>query len=509
MNITADHVRAARRHLAQHSFPDFACLVDIPTVPIGDESEADSFSTLKLGKLAAHHLLLCEKLQELEAGKIKNLMVFMPPGSAKSTYVDVVFIPWFMARKPRRHVILASYASEIAEKQGRRARQLVGSKSYANLLDRRLREDNRAAHQWTLDNGSEFMSGGLLSGLTGNRGALGVLDDPVKGRAEADSQTIRDKTWDAYINDFCSRLIPGAPQVMILTRWHEDDVAGRILPEGWKGESGEFQGRDGRQWHVICLPALADRADDPLKRRIGDTLWPEWFTEDHWRPFQRDPRVWSSLYQQKPTPSEGSYFKLEWLQHWDRRPAPVNVYGTSDYAVTEGGGDYTVHSVWGVDSTGALYRLANWRQQTDSSVWIDAMLDMVQKYKPLCWFGEGGVIQKAIQPALTRRMRERNIYCRVEWLSSIHDKPTRARGFQARAAQGQVYFEPGAELTEFLHFPAGVNDDQVDAASIMGRALDEAHPAVIPPKAVDKYVDRWDWKFNHDAEDGAESWKTV
>ncbi len=509
MKFTAADVIAARRELARRSLADFACLVDIPTVPLTEEADEDSFSVMKLGKLAAHHLLLCNKLQGIEQGTIPNLMVLMPPGSAKSTYSDVVFVPWFMSRKPRRNVILASYASEIAEKQGRRARQLIKSKSFGNIMQVALRSDNSAAHQWTLDNGSEFMAGGLLSGLTGNRAALGIVDDPIKGRQEAESETTRQKTWDAYIDDFCSRLIPGAPQVLIQTRWHEDDLAGRILPVGWDGESGDFNGRDGRRWHVVCLPAIADRADDPMGRAIGETLWPEWFSLEHWKPFQQSARTWSSLYQQKPSPEEGTYFQRDWFNTWQVLPKQLSIYGTSDYAVTEGGGDFTVHRVWGVDPAGNLYRLDGWRGQTSADVWIDRKLDLIKQWKPFAWFGEGGVIQKSIEPMLRRRMHEREIYCRLEWLSSIHDKPTRARGFQARAAMGKVYFEPTADVGEFLKFPAGTHDDEVDVAGMIGRALDDAHPAIAPVKEEAKYIDRWDFKFKQDDEALSNDWKTA
>lgn len=507
--ITAAHVMAARRELAKRSTADFATLIDIPNAPITEDALQDSFSTIPRQQgLAAHHQLLCDALDGIEQGRVANLMVLMPPGSAKSTYVDVVFIPRFMALKPRRNVILASYASEIAEKQGRKARQLAKSKAFANLMGTTLRADNSAVHQWTLDNGSEFMAGGLLSGLTGNRAALGIVDDPMKGRAEAESETIREKTWSAYTDDFCSRLIPGAPQIMILTRWHEDDLAGRILPEGWDGESGDFDGRDGRRWHVICLPAIADRADDPLGRAIGETLWPEWFSLEHWKPFQANPRTWSSLYQQKPSPEDGTYFQRAWFKHWSEKPKHMHYYGTSDYAVTEGGGDFTVHRIWGVDEHGDLYRVDGWRGQTTADVWIDRKLDLVAKYKPLAWFGESGVIQKSVEPMLKRRMHERRVYCRVEWLPSIADKPTRARGFQARIASGRVWFEPGADIDEHLKFPAGKHDDDVDNSSLMGRALDDAHPAVVPPREQKKFVDRWDEAFNRDQQE-VDSWKTV
>jgi hypothetical protein len=514
--VDAAVVEAARCELAARSFPHFACMVDIPTLPPDDEDigEEDDFPIRRLKQgLAPHHALLCRKLQEIEAGTLDNLMVLMPPGSAKSTYVDVVFVPWFMARKRRRHVILASYASGIAQKQGRRARQLIKSASYQNLMSGiTLTADHKAADEWSLSNGSEYMAGGLLSGLTGNRAALGILDDPIKGRDMAESETIRNKTWDAYQDDFCSRLIPGAPQIMILTRWHEDDPAGRILPEKWDGESGWVEGRDGRKWFVICLPALCDRADDPLGREIGESLWPEWFGAktgdpmDHWRPFQRDHRAWTSLYQQKPSPEDGTFFRREWFPYWKERPKHLRIYGTSDYAVSEGRGDYTVHRIWGVDAEDNLYRLDGWRGQTASDQWIERKLDLVELHKPLAWFGEAGVIQKAIEPALRRRMTERSVYCRLEWLPSIADKPSRARGFQARAAMGKVFFEPDADLSEFMAFPGGRNDDEIDTASLIGRAMDQAHPAIVPgPPQKRKRSDYG----AEDYADHADDWRTV
>lgn len=485
--FTKEHVIRARQELARRDVCGFACLVDIPTVPLSDEDGADEFSVMKLGKLAAHHELILRKLQGVEDGSVPNLMLLLPPGSAKSTYADVVFVPWYMARRGRRNVILASYASDIAAKQGRRARTLVKSPTFERLMGVSLSNTTSAVDQWAMSNGSEFMAGGILSGLTGNRAHLGIIDDPMRGREQAESQTIRDKTWDAYLDDFCSRLIPGAPQIMILTRWHQDDLAGRILPEDWSGESGVFDGRDGREWHVICLPAIADREDDPLGRKIGETLWPEWFSLDHWKPFQKNHRTWSSLYQQKPTPEDGTFFKREWFKRYKPNDLPKRLrkYGTSDYAVTEGGGDYTVLRVWGVDAEGGIWLLpGGYKRKETPDKWFEAQIDLQAHHKPFAWFGEAGVIQKATEPGLKRRMRERKVHARLEWLPSISDKPTRARGAQARAAMGMVYIPEGSEgdalLAEYLAFPAGRHDDDVDNLSLIGRALDMAHPAIVP-----------------------------
>lgn len=481
--------------MAYRSLSDFACLVDIPTVPITDADDEDQFSVIRLNSLVAHHLLMCDQLQAMSEGRAPNLMFLLPPGSAKSTYVDVVFVPWFMAKYPRKNVILASYATNIARKQGRRARQLIRSKAFGNLFPSvSLSLASSAADEWALSTGGEYMAGGLLSGLTGNRAALGIVDDPIAGREEAESETIREKTWDAYIDDFCSRLVPGAPQIFITTRWHQDDPAGRILPENWDGESGDFDGRDGRRWRVICLPAICNSLNDPVGRKIGETLWPEWFTLDHWKPFQKNTRTWSSLYQQKPTPDEGTYFLRKWFLRYrpEQIPAKLRIYGTSDYAVTEDGGDYTVHRVWGVDHSDDLWLIDGWRGQTTADVWIERQLDLAHEYKPQAWFGEGGVIAKAVEPMLKKRMNERKEWMRVEWIPSIHDKPTRARGFQARAAMGKVHLPHSEDgdlaLEEYLRFPAGKHDDEVDAAGLIGRALDQTHPAIAPVDTTPKPI---------------------
>lgn len=476
-------------------------MIDIPTVPITDADDEDQFGIMRIGSLADHHRLLLEKLEGVENGTVPNLMVLMPPGSAKSTYVDVVFVPWFMARKPRRNVILASYASDIAKKQGRRARQLITSKAFEDLMGVTLKSDQKAADEWALDNGSEYMAGGILSGITGNRAALVVWDDLIKGRQQAESETVRESTWDAYIDDLCSRMIPGSPQVGITTRWHQDDVAGRILPEDWNGESGEFEGRDGRIWHVICIPAIADRADDPLGRKIGETLWPQWFSLAHWAPFMRNARTWNSLYQQKPVADDGTFFKVAWFDRFTEQPKHMNIYMTSDHA--PGGqdhNDFNVFRIWGVDANQHIWLLDGWRGQSTIDVAMGIELDpltgkqrllpegalpLIKKWRPFCWFPENDNNWKSAKPFVVAAMRRASVACRIEEISTQGgDKATKAQPFQAKAAMGEVHIPVGPMgdevLEQYKKFPAGKHDDEVDAAANIGRAIDMAHPAIIP-----------------------------
>jgi predicted phage terminase large subunit-like protein len=176
------------------------------------------------------------------------------------------------------------------------------------------------------------------------------------------------------------------------------------------------------------------------------------------------------------------YYKREWFRYWDTKPAQLRIYGASDYAVTEGGGDYTVHLVVGVDPDDNLYVLDLWRGQTSSDKWIGAWLDLAKRWKPLMWLEEQGQIIKSIGPFLDKRMREDKVYVRREQVASAADKATRSRSIQARTAMGKVYFPSKAtwlpEFTaELLTFPAGRHDDMVDTLGLIGRMLDDMIPA--------------------------------
>lgn len=430
---------------------------------------------------AKHHILLLDALQRVAEGEIKRLMVFMPPGSAKSTYASVVFPTWFMGRYPGKQVIHTTYATPLAEKFGRKCRAICKSKEFYELFNTKLTEGNTAAADWSLNNTSTYMCGGILSGITGNRADGLIIDDPVKGREEAESPTMREKTWEAYDDDLDTRLKPSGWQIIIQTRWHELDLSGMILPEDYNGQSGWIKSKSGTDWYVLCLQAECECADDPLGRKIGDFLWTDWFPVAWWQQKKREKgaRSWASLYQQRPSPEDGEYFKRDWIRWYDNKPNPatLRIYGASDYAVTADGGDYTVHGVVGVDPNDDIYLLDWWRGQTSSDVWIEEFLRLVKRYKPLQWEEESGQILKSLDPFIVRRMREEKTYCYRKQVASASDKPTRAQAIRARMAMGKVYFPRNAEwsellINEMLKFPNGSYDDQVDVMGLIGRMLD-------------------------------------
>ncbi len=362
------------------------------------------------------------------------------------------------------------------------------------MFETSLAEDSRAANRWNTSSGGTYVAAGVGTAVTGRGADILLIDDPVKDREEADSEIRRNRVWEWYTSTAYTRLAPGGAVVLIQTRWHEDDLAGRLL---------EAQSQGGDQWDVLELPALSDH---------NEALWPERYDAEALERIRAaiGPRDWSALYQQAPSPEEGVFFKREWLNWYDEAPKHYYAYGASDYAVTDGGGDWTVHVVAGLDASGDVYVLDLWRGQHSTDVWIDAFLDMVDQHQPLMWAEEQGQIIKSVGPFIDRRMSERSVYCAREQFTSTRDKPTRARSFQAMAASGKVYLPRHAEwmpqfMNELLTFPAGKHDDQVDTVALLCRMLDQM-VGKVPKNTNGPGTDRWDKIFD---DEKAGSWRTA
>lgn len=489
-----------KRSRAQNDLLTYASTIEIPGSPVDSTNEDTEQFTPITTAFGAHHLLWIDLLQKVEDGKIKRLMGLMPPGSAKSTYTSIVFPTHCMGRFPGHSLIVASYGTDLPKKFGRKARSIVQQKKYFRIFDTTLSQESGAADEWALTNGSEWMAAGILTGITGNRMDGIIWDDLIKGREQADSETIRSKTWDAYMDDLLTRKKPHSFEIGITTRWHEDDPAGRILPLDYDGQSGWVQGRDGNDWYVLCLPAECERDDDPLGRMKGDILWPEWYTPEFLAPFKRNWRTWTSLFQQRPAPLTGEFFKAEWLQPFEEIKRgkykvvstgrtfnidELTIYGASDYAVSVDKNDYTVHVVVGVDANSNIYLLDLWRKQTGPDEWIEALCDMILKWKPVGWAEETGQIRSAVGPFLTKRLRERRAFVARAQFPSRKDKAARAQSIRGRVAELGLHVPHHLAWypdfrSELMSFPNGRNDDQVDALSLIGQALDKLIPGSGP-----------------------------
>ena len=311
----------------------------MPGRPASDDEDCELFFPIET-HLAVHHILHLRALQETSETPNGRLITLMPPGSAKTTYGSVVFPSWYLGKNRGSGLILTSYGDDLARKMGRKTRSIIRQPRYRRIFDTGLSGESQAADQFLLENGSAYMASSLFGGITGNRTRGAMVDDPVKGREAAKSELKRQATWEAFQDDLLTRLIPGGWLAITMTRWDEDDLGGRILPADWNGESGVFEGRDGMAWRVLCLQARCETHTDPLGRKIGEYLWPEWFGPDHWPQFERNKITWASLFQQRPSPLEGVFFTEDYLLV-DGKPVEIPqlvdyVYAVIDTAMKTG-----------------------------------------------------------------------------------------------------------------------------------------------------------------------------
>lgn len=439
------------------------------------------------------HREICTQLDRVISGEIDRLMLLCPPQHGKSQITSRRFPAYVLGRDPLRDVISASATAELAEGFGRDVRNCIASQEYRNLFpETLLAEDSQAKGRWNTQQGGGYYAVGVGGALFG-RGGMAIVDDPFSSWADAQSETQREKVWGWYQGTLYNRIRPGEPIIVIQHRMHEDDLAGRLLNQ-----------TRGDKWTVINLPALIDdppwveRYDRAALERIRDNS---------------DPRQWSALYLQNPTPEDGTFFKREWFKFYTEAPKGLNKYLSSDFAVTEDGGDDTEIAVHGIDQKRDLYLcLDGWGGQKAPDAWIDEYLTLVKRHQTLCEFNEAGVIRRSIEAFLINRRRERGVHGRCEWIAPIGDKAARARSLQGMAAAGKVYL-PDNEyghrvLADLLKFPASAKDHTVDMCGLIARALDQAHPGIFPAVPEKKQRDRWNKAFD-DADEPVINWRTM
>ena len=459
-------------------------------------------------KPAAHHRLLLRNLEAVQRGDIKRLMIFMPPGSAKSTYTTVLFTAWLFSTPPNLQVIGASHTTDLAEDFSLKIQREI--REHSDRLGYSLTSENRG--RWFTTNGGAYLAAGVGSGIPGFRADYAIIDDPIRGRMAVDSEASRKAVWDWYLGDLETRLKPDGRVILMHTRWHEDDLAGRLLEA------------NAAQWTVLKLPALATDTDDPLGRGLGEPLWADdaYGYGDELIEIRDSlarsgaTREWSAQYQQEPVPDTGAYFHRDWLRSVPTLPSRdgLRVFGASDYAVTSDGGDFTVHIVIGVDSDDRMYVLDLWRNQTSSDQWVEAFCDLVIRWRPMGWAEETGQIRAGIGPWLDRRSRERRAYVGRTPFPTRGDKSVRAQSIRGRMALNGLYIPGDAPWratleAELLSFPAGKHDDVVDGLGLIGQLLD----IMIPPgkpEAPPVVEDSWDRAFRRSREAANDSdWKVA
>jgi predicted phage terminase large subunit-like protein len=483
-----------RRKRCQESLHSYALSIQMPTVPAEPMCPDEDLLGPASAFMARHHAVMLESMQRTMMRPMGRALYMLPPGSAKSLYADCVATTWYMGKFPGSRLMLTGYQGDLAERQSRRAMFICEQEAYRQMWPENPVIEKNAAKDWLLSNRSNMLAMGLTGGLTGNRANGWIIDDPIPGRKEADSETQRQDVYNAYKDDLLTRCLPNAWGFVILTRWHEDDLAGRILPDDYDGRSGMIRCTDGLDWEVLNIPAKCERTDDPLGRKLGEYIWPEYYPLEHWKMFEEaqgpeSARTWSSLYQQRPTPQGSGRFAVDMFDFYDIKSTPPYLAYVAGYdaAVSEGKNDFSEIGVFGVDTQGDLWEVDWWNGQVTTDKMVEELLRMRQKWKFSMGFNEGGVIDKATRPWIHRRMREIGYKATFDLRSipSMADKVAKCSNFQGMAASGRVHLRDNANsrriVQQLVSLPAGRYDDAADVCGLIGRAVDQFPVARMPP----------------------------
>lgn len=408
---------------------------------------------------AAHHRYLITELESLTLGCTDRLMILMPPGSAKSTYASILFPPWWFTQHPTSSVIAVSHTHSLAEAFSRRVRNLILDRE--GQLGYSLVPDERAAASWRTSNGGEYMAVGVRGAITGRRADLIIIDDPIKSQWEADSTLHRDQLWEWYKSDLITRLKPGGRIILIMTRWHENDLGGQLLTT------------NGPEWRVLRLPAIAEDSD-LLGRKAGEPLWPKWENLDalERKRATMGERAWMSLFQQAPRQATGSLFKVNGLSVQDlpQVPTGAKVVRAWDLAATVANGsndpDWTVGVKMFRDQRDHfvildVVRIRGTPRETEDTIVATAHLD-----------GQAVTIGLPEDPGQAGKAQISYLAGRLAGYRLLTSRETGAKLTRAMPLASQI--EAGnvaivragwnhSLIEELRDFPFGRKDDQVDA----------------------------------------------
>lgn len=444
----------ARRELARRTMGDFVLYVD------------DNY------RMNWHHRLLCDYLDKLACKEIRRLMVFMPPRHGKSELVSRKFPAYLLGRNPDTSIISCSYSADLASRMNRDVQRLIDSEQYLELFPgtqlsnqhtRRFYETRYTRNNnmfEVVDKKGTYRSSGVGGGITGMGGEYIIIDDPVKNREDADSATMREKVYDWYTSTLYTRLEKDGCILLTLTRWHEDDLAGKLLKAAQEGAD---------QWTILELPAVCEYPPKPYDvRQEGEALWKWKYDEESLEKMKVTvgSRDWAALYQQHPTPGEGGTFKREWWNYYKVLPDGLYDFVQSwDCTFKDAqSSDYVVGQVWARKGS-SRYLLDQVRGRMSFTETLRAIRSLSAKWPQAI---RKLVEDKANGTAVIDVLRKE-----IPGLIPVEPeggKIVRANAVTAVAEAGNIYL-PDPSIAPWVHdfveehavFPNGANDDQVDA----------------------------------------------
>lgn len=435
------------------------------------------------------HKLIADKLMAVERGEIRRLMIFMPPRHGKSQLANVHFPAWYIGRHPDKEIVTTSYNADLATEFGFKVRDEVSSNNYKMLFGTMLREDSQSKQRLVTREGGSYSAIGVGGALTGKGADILLIDDPIKGRQDADSKLVRDITWQWYTSTAYTRLYKDSAIILIQTRWHMDDMAGRLINQMELG---------GEQWEIINLPAVGTQDDlykGAIMRLEGAALWPDEFSLKQLEDIKGVIGVYefSALYQQNPIASESQEFKPEWMQKvtWDE----VKKLRTRKFLCV----DTAISRTDNADSTGLNLNFVDehnnwhfkaWKVRVNPKQLVDLLFQLHEEYDIEKIGIEETVYLLTIKPFFDEECRKRNRFPYVVPLKHHHtQKETRIRGLVPRYETKSIWHieESCRDLEEeMLQFPKGKHDDVLDASAyqlqLSQRAYQNNKVKVIPFK---------------------------
>ena len=421
-----------------------------------------------------HHELIAQELEKIEQigdKEYKVLMIFVPPRNGKSELSSIGFPAWYLGRNPDKEIITVSYSGELAQDFGGKTRTIVNSPAYQGIFNITLKEDEQAKAKWKTNKGGSYTSVGVGGAITGRGANILLFDDPIKNREEAESEVYREKVWQFFTSTAFTRLEPKGVVVVILTRWHVDDIAGRIL------KNPELSQR----CKIIHFPAIAIQKEK--YRDIGEPLWPERFDLKALNEIKNTigPYDWSALYQGSPVLTENQEFQQSWFRHateWDVSMKNCRRFLTVDTAMSKKSqADFTGFCDNSVDKEN-FWHLRAWKAKIGAEELVNTLFSLHKTNNYEAIGIERTAYTDGLKPFLDQEQRRRDTFLPIVELSHNQTaKEIRIRGLVPRYASGSVFHLEGRckDLEEQLvTFPLGLHDDVIDAVAYQLQIADSA-----------------------------------
>lgn len=454
--------------------------------------------------------LLCEIVEKAERGELKRAAISIGPQFGKSEIISRRGPAWISGRNPFRHMILGSYNQDFANEFGMEVRNIANSPVHKQVFPNfEFLKGGEAKSLLMTREGGKLAFVGVGGSGSGKPADLFIVDDPYRGHDDASSEVYRERVWNWFNGVVFARCHDDTSIILVHTRWHQDDLIGRLCDPTHPERDGRFKGLE-KRWTYINLPAVVE--DPKLAEALGLTLEeptePAVIEQFGTRPMsalwpgrkslpllaeakQSDPYTFNSLYMGSPAPEDGDYFKKDQLVEYEASELPKNltIYGASDHAVSaKQRRDFTCIGCVGIDEFDDIWVLPDlvWeRIETDRTV--EELLMKFKVRKPMLWWLEDELISKSFGPFLHKRMLEEKIYTTIDPIRPHKDLRTRARSIQGRMQMKKVRFPKFASWWpkargQMLIFDSGANDDFVAWLALIGLGLTkELSPAGVKP----------------------------